>query len=197
MAQVLTIGHSSHPIEVFIGLLKNHRVEAVADTRSHPRSKFAPQFDAEALRKSLREKGVEYLYMGKELGGRPADDGFYDTEGHVLYSRVAESGLFRRGLARLEEKMKQCRLAMLCSEENPSVCHRRLLIARVLRDRGISVAHIRGDGGLQSEEELVAAETVKAAADPQLARFEHSPVPEWKSIPSVLPRRPQNDSSAS
>ena len=192
--RVLTVGHSNHPIDLFLKLLYDHRVETIVDTRSLPRSSFAPQYDAQPLQRSLQRLGIGYLYLGKELGGRPEAPEFYDDGGHVLYSRVAESAVFRSGLDRLEQELQKSRLALLCAEENPSVCHRRLLIARVLTQRGVSVGHIRADGSMQTEEELLAAE---AAADPQLSLFEHSRIPEWKSIPSVLPKRPRNDSSAS
>src|ERR1700683_1111579 len=97
---VFTIGHSNHPIEVFLELLKKHQMDAVVDTRSHPRSKFAPQYDAAALGQSLRDNGIQYIYLGKELGGRPAATHFYDEDGRVFNSRVAESSFFLEGLAR-------------------------------------------------------------------------------------------------
>ena len=85
-------------------------------------------------------------------------------------------------------------MALLCAEENPSVCHRRLLIARVLAERGVPVSHIRGDGRVETEEQK-AAEDAAAREDAQLSLFEHAKVPEWKSIPSVLPKRQPNASS--
>ena len=196
-SQIFTIGHSSHPISRFLDLLKAHGIEAIADTRSYPKSKFAPQYDAEALRQSLLENGIEYIFLGKELGGRPDGVRYYDARGHVLYDRVAESDVFQKGLHRLQEKMQEFRIALLCSEENPSVCHRRLLIARVLQERGTAVAHIRANGTVQTEEEMLASDSMEALRNPQLSLFEHSPDPEWKSILSVLPKRPQNSSSAS
>ena len=189
---VFTIGHSSHPIQHFLDLLQANRVETVVDTRSYPRSKFAPQYDAEALSGSLWERGIRYMFMGKELGGRPSGEHFYDEAGHVLYSRVAESPAFQQGIEKLVREISGSRLALLCSEENPSVCHRRLLIARVLHQHGIAVCHIRGEGLIEAEEHLLAQE---AGKDPQLSLFENSKDPEWKSIPSVLPRKQRNSSS--
>jgi uncharacterized protein (DUF488 family) len=135
--------------------------------------------------------------LGKELGGRPVGTQFYDHDGQVLYAKVAASPLFQRGLERLDNGMRKLRLALLCSEENPSICHRRLLIARVLASRGVAVEHIRGDGSVQTEEELLKAESTDAAGLEQLRLFDHVKAPEWKSIPSVLPRKRQNSSSAS
>jgi uncharacterized protein (DUF488 family) len=196
MSELFTIGHSNHEIEVFLDLLRRHAIEAIVDTRSNPRSKYVPQYDRAALERTLEAAGIGYIHMGQALGGRPEGAHFYDEDGRVLYGQVAESPFFLEGLQRLETEMRETRVALLCAEENPSVCHRRLLIARVLRERGVSVTHIRGDGRVETEEQI-AAEEAAAADDAQLSLFEHAKVPEWKSIPSVLPKRQPNDSSAS
>lgn len=188
----LTIGHSNHSIDRFIQLVKEHQVEVIVDTRSQPYSKYSPQFDQESLRNALTAAGVKYVYMGRELGGRPNGDEFYDAEGHVLYGRVAESPLFLDGLARLEQGLRKHRVALLCSEENPAGCHRRLLVGRVLGQRGTAIDHIRGDGRIHSEAELIQEET---GDDGQLSLFDHAATPQWKSIPSVLPKKRQNSSS--
>jgi uncharacterized protein (DUF488 family) len=196
METVFTIGHSNHSPEHFLALLEANGIRTVVDTRSNPRSKYNPQFDAGILARSLEKRGIRYVFMGRELGGRPTGDHFYDADGHVLYGRVAESPLFLEGLDTLARETKDGAAAVLCSEEDPSVCHRRLLIARVLHERGVAIRHIRGDGSVQSESELQAAEAAEAD-EPQMALFEHTKVPEWKSIPSVLPKKQRSSSSSS
>ena len=191
--RVLTIGHSNHPIGHFLDLLKSHAVQVVVDSRSQPYSEYATQFDQNALKKTLSGEGIRYLFLGRELGGRPDGDDYYDGEGHVLYDRVAETQLFQEGLSRLENGIREYKVALLCAEENPAACHRRLLVGRVLLSRGIQVEHVRGDGRIQTEDE------VAAEADPnrnQLALFEKAEVEPWKSIPSVLRKKRQNNSSA-
>ena len=190
---ILTIGHSNHPLESLLALLQQHQVAVVVDTRSSPYSKYSPQYDRQALQAALSRSGIRYVYLGDELGGRPEGPEFYDDEGHVLYYRVAESPKFLQGLARLEHQLREARAVMLCSEEDPAACHRRLLIGRVLAERGVQIDHIRGDGRLQSEAEL----TQEEAGDDggQLSLFEHARIPEWKSIPSVSPKKRQSDSS--
>ena len=191
-ARALTIGHSNHPFDLFLGLLRDQRVEIVADTRSQPYSRYAPQYDREAMKAALDASGILYLFFGGELGGRPSGAEFYDAEGHVLYDRVAASPLFQEGLARLEKDLREFRVALLCSEENPSGCQRRLLIGRVLGAHGFDIQHIRGCGRLQPEADLVHEET---GDDSQLSLFEHDVIREWKSIPSVLPKKRQSNSS--
>jgi uncharacterized protein (DUF488 family) len=191
--RVLTIGHSNHTVEHFLGLLKAHAVQVVVDARSQPYSKYATQFDHEALKLALQDAGIRYLFLGRELGGRPEGEEFYDDEGHVLYDRVAATSLFQEGLSRLERGIREYSVALLCAEENPAACHRRLLVGRVLLGHGIEVKHIRGDGQIQTEEE------VSAQTDPdrnQLSLFGKAEAEPWKSIPSVLRRKRPNNSSA-
>jgi uncharacterized protein (DUF488 family) len=186
---VLTIGHSNHTVEHFLSLLKAHAVQVVVDARSQPYSKYATQFDHEALKLALQDAGIRYLYLGRELGGRPEGDEYYDGEGHVLYDRVAATPLFQEGLSRLERGIREYKVALLCAEENPAACHRRLLVGRVLFDRGIQVEHIRGDGRIQTEEE------VAVEAEPnrdQLTLFQKVEAEPWKSIPSVLRKKRPN-----
>jgi uncharacterized protein (DUF488 family) len=153
-ARLFSIGHSNHSIEKFLQLLKLHDIEALVDVRSVPYSRFSPQFSINALRRSVSEAGYEYVFLGKELGGRPEGREFYDEEGHVRYGRRAEAKEFLVGIDRLAAEARGRRVAMMCSEENPETCHRRLLVARSLEPRGIVVDHIRGDGRLQQEAEL-------------------------------------------
>jgi uncharacterized protein (DUF488 family) len=191
---VLTVGHSDHPLDHFLNLLRTSCVEVIVDTRSYPYSNFAPQYDQQPLKEALSKSNLQYLYLGRELGGRPDGDHFYDAEGHVLYNRVADSDLFQQGLTRLETGIRKFRVALLCAEENPASCHRRLLVSRVLLARGIAVDHIRGDGRLQSEADLVRE---IGEHDDQMPLFQTTEDPEWKSIPSVLRKKRQSNSSAS
>ncbi len=156
--QLYTIGHSNHTLDAFLDLLILHTIEVLIDTRSAPYSRFAPQFNKDALKAAVLGQGIKYGFYGKELGGRPDGEEFYDAQGHVLYGEVAQSPLFQEGLARVMSGAEKYRVALLCSEEDPNICHRRLLIVRVLDTRGVSVTHIRGDGRLESEGELQAEE---------------------------------------
>lgn len=157
---VYTVGHSNHPVDAFVGLLRSHGIEALVDVRTHPYSRFATQFNREPLKGALIEAGIRYLYLGGELGGRPTGSEYHDAEGRVLYDRLAVSPAFLDGIRRVEVGMTQFRLALMCSEEDPNVCHRRLLIARVLVERGVEVAHIRGDGRVESESSVLRADEV-------------------------------------
>ena len=146
---VLTIGHSNHALEVFVGLLRQHRVNALADVRSAPYSRYNPQFNREPLAASLKAKGIAYVYLGRELGGRPGNRRCYDDEGRVLYDRVAATEPFRRGLERVVAGAARLRIALMCAEKEPLHCHRTLLVAQELGKLGVGVAHIHADGKLE------------------------------------------------
>jgi uncharacterized protein (DUF488 family) len=139
---------------VFLELLQRFGVEVLADVRSHPYSQYVPHYNRESLQESIAASGRTYLFLGKELGGRPEDPESYDADGHVRYDRVAESKIFLDGIRRVQKSREKSNVALMCSEENPAVCHRHLLIGRVLAERGVSILHIRADGRLQTDDEV-------------------------------------------
>ena len=162
---LFTIGHSNVALDDFLSLLQQHGVQAVADVRTVPRSRYVPHFNAGQLRDALAQCDVSYLPFGRELGGRPEGTGFYDAHGHVLYGRLATSPAFQEGIGRVLASAQTQRIALLCSEEDPARCHRHLLIGRVLRARGVAVAHIRRDGRIETESDLAAREVSDAPPD--------------------------------
>ncbi|MBI5481894.1 MAG: DUF488 domain-containing protein [Deltaproteobacteria bacterium] len=111
---VLTIGHSNHPIEKFLGLVRQHGVEVLVDAHSQPVSRFSPQFSR----------------------------------------RVEAQELYQRGIERLLDGIARFCVCILCAEEDPSHCHRRLLISRTLVRRGVDVQHVPGSGEAEDEREL-------------------------------------------
>ena len=195
MSSFFTIGHSNHAVDAWLALLLKHGVEVVVDARSSPYSKYVPQFDKELMRHSLEETGIRYLFLGAELGGRPADPAYYDDKGRVLYGRLHDDGHFQGAIARLESGMERFRVALVCGEEDPAHCHRRLLIGRVLCERSHTMLHIRGDGRLESDE-TVAAEAGKSLIDTQPALFAELDEDQWRSTASVLPKKAPASSSA-
>lgn len=147
-----TIGHSNHPIARFLELLQQHRIEAVADVRSTPHSRFNPQFGRNRLQEALGASQIHYVFLGAELGARSRDPDCYDADGRVSYERLARADLFRQGLERLRAGMSGHRIALMCAEREPLDCHRAILVARELERSSIPVAHILADGTLESHE---------------------------------------------
>jgi len=142
---ILTIGHSTRPIEEFIELLQEHGVERLVDIRTIPHSRRNPQFNCQALAKSLEHEGIAYVHL-KELGGlrRPGRDSINtgwrnaSFRGYADYMETAE---FEKALGRLLQLCAEKRCAVMCAEAVPWRCHRSLL-ADALVARGVSVEHI-------------------------------------------------------
>lgn len=188
---IWTIGHSNHDMSTLVRLLHAERIEVLADVRSQPFSRFNPHFNRRPLKSSLGEARIRYAFLGDELGGRPPEPEFFDEEGHVLYCEVAKTPRFLAGLERLLDGSNKFRVAMMCSEENPTDCHRRLLVTRVLVERGVPVVHIRSNGTTISEAELA----VSHAGPAQPALFGQKDAP-WRSTRSVSQSTPQKISSS-
>jgi uncharacterized protein (DUF488 family) len=152
--EILTVGHSTHPVERFCALLEAHGVEALADVRRYPGSRRNPQFGAQALAVSLEEVGIAYESFGEELGGRRrsrrprGEASGWRNPSFAAYAEYAETPEFRAGLERLERLGDRARTAVMCAESDWRRCHRRL-IADALTERGWQVLHIRSDRRLE------------------------------------------------
>ncbi len=155
MSQKLyTVGHSIHPLPQFLDLLKKHQISAICDVRSTPYSRLHPHFNRELLRQELKRHNITYVFLGEELGGRSSDASCYDAEGKVKYDWIADTEVFRRGLGRVREGMKNYRVALMCAEKDPLTCHRTILVCRHLRrESDLSILHILEDGQTEPHEE--------------------------------------------
>lgn len=151
---LLTIGHSNHSALRFTELLQLHGVTALCDVRSRPYSRMQSQFNREDLTRTLREAGIKYVFLGKELGARREDPACYEN-GRVRYELVAETTLFQFGLDRVQSGMERHRIALMCAEKDPITCHRTILVARHLRARGIEVSHILADGSIETHDDAM------------------------------------------
>lgn len=151
---IYTVGHSNHPLTHFLELLRGRAVNLLADVRSTPYSRFNPQFRRDALATTLNENGIQYLFLGEELGARSKDPSCYE-DGRVSYRKLAASELFRQGIDRLLAAAKTHTVAIMCAEKDPLDCHRTILVARELVGRGESVAHILATGELASHDQVM------------------------------------------
>jgi uncharacterized protein (DUF488 family) len=152
MSEVFTVGHSNQPVEGLVRLLELHRITAIADVRSSPYSRYAPQFNREALRPVLAVNGIQYVYLGAELGARRTEPACYEGR-TARYPLIARSPLFQTGLTRVRNGATTHRIALMCAEKDPLVCHRSILICRHLRT-DLTIAHILEDGTLEPHAHL-------------------------------------------
>src|SRR5262245_53096414 len=148
--RILSIGHSNHALAQFIALIEGAGVSAIADVRSRPVSRWVPHFNKKPLEATLAERGISYLYLGHELGGRP-DDSSLMKSGKPDYAAMARSLSFAAGLKRVIDASVNDVVALLCAERDPVDCHRFLLIGRELAARGIAIAHILASGVVEPQ----------------------------------------------
>jgi len=163
MDTIFTIGHSNHPAEHFLALLRAHAITAVADVRSKPYTKYAKHFCREPLSRYLEANGVRYVFLGDLVGGKPDAPELLGADGKPDYGRIAASEAFALGIDRLVKGLDKHIIALMCGEEDPSNCHRHHLIAPALAARGIAVRHIRGDGRVEDDAALRRAPEEDAA----------------------------------
>ena len=149
---LFTIGHSTHTVEYFIELLKQHSITAVCDVRSNPYSNYNPQFNREMLRDKLKIHGIAYVFLGKELGAQSENLKCY-IEGRVQYNCLADDPLFQQGINRLTQGMKQYQIALMCAEKDPITCHRTILVCREMRSHVKHIKHILAQGEIETNSE--------------------------------------------
>jgi uncharacterized protein (DUF488 family) len=147
-----TLGHSTRPIDEFIGLLKSHRISQLIDVRTVPRSRHNPQFESDALAKSLAGGGIGYA-LAPSLGGfrRTSPESPNGAWRNLSFRGYADYMLtpdFNESLVAVMELMRTDRIALMCAEAVPWRCHRSL-IADALFVRGHVACEISSATRLQ------------------------------------------------
>lgn len=148
--RLFTVGHSTHEFDAFVALLRTHGVDLLVDVRSQPYSRWA-HFRRDELSLGLRNVGIEYLFLGRELGARREEPEAY-RDGVVDFERVRTLPLFRSGIERVLELAATRRLVLMCAEKEPLDCHRTKLIGPELSGRA-TVEHILFDGSLERDDD--------------------------------------------
>lgn len=139
-----TIGYGNEPAGRFIASLHRNGIDTVVDVRTTPYSKFRPDFNRENLSKILASGNISYRYLGDTLGGRYTNPALLLPDGSVDYRKVRETGRFRDGIVQLIAIISSGKtVALLCAEKEPERCHRSLLVAPGLVEKGVEVIHIR------------------------------------------------------
>ena len=165
--RIWTIGHSTRTIDEFISLLKENKINLLADVRTWPASKRYPHFNKDALAKSLSEQGIRYEHF-PELGGKrkskpDSRNTAWRNASFRGYADYMETEQFQNGIERLlniagqgaeswavaekrydgSEAVTPCAIAIMCAEAVWWRCHRSL-IADCLKARGVEVLHVLG-----------------------------------------------------
>ena len=147
---IYTIGHSTHPLKEFIGILQNHGVEFLVDVRTIPRSRTNPQFNKDSVPVPLKTAGIDYRHIA-ELGGLrsrqksviDSPNTLWENKSFRNYADYAMTETFRKGLEELKNIAAESTCAIMCAEAVWWRCHRRI-IADYLMAQGYPVLHIMG-----------------------------------------------------
>lgn len=148
MKELYTVGHSVYEIDNFISLLKKNHINTIVDVRSTPYSKFASQYNKEALKQYLNENEICYIFMGDLLGARYEDKNLLFDNGRVNFKKVQETISFQNGISRLEKGItKGYNISLMCSEKEAFDCHRFGLISEYINNHlvDIDIKHIYPD----------------------------------------------------
>ncbi len=178
---IYTIGHGNAPGKIIIELLGKYQIKELVDVRSAPYSQHVPEFNREIFKKALKDAGINYAFAGEYLGGRPKDETCYknheappDGAGRakflklVDYNEVAKRPWYQKGILRLLDIARSNQTVIMCSEEDPKLCHRSHLISQTLLEMGIQVKHIRRGSNNETWEE---PELPKVKQPQQLSLF--------------------------
>ena len=142
---IFTVGHSTHPIGEFIGILQAHGVKKLIDVRTVPKSRHNPQFNGDALAASVRASGITYRRM-ESLGGlrharKDSPNGAWRNASFRGYADYMQTEEFSTAIDQLLERGRTNDSAIMCAEAVPWRCHRSL-IADALIVRGIETMEI-------------------------------------------------------
>lgn len=153
---MLTIGHSTLPIDIFLAILKENGVEWLVDIRTIPKSRHNPQFAQENLQKSLKNAQINYRWQ-KNLGGlrHPLKDSIntgWRNSSFRGYADYLQTPEFSAALDELLAASPHEQTTVMCAEAVPWRCHRSL-VADALFVRGITVQDIYYDAKGHSRRE--------------------------------------------
>lgn len=152
---IYSIGHGSRKSEDFLNLLQLYNIKFLVDVRSKPYSKFHPQFNQAELKAFLEKHGIQYVFMGEAIGGRPTDLSCY-IDGKVDYEILKTKPFFQEGIERLKVAYhKGLHIILMCSESKPCECHRSKLIGKVLELDKIELKHIDENGKIKSQTTVI------------------------------------------
>lgn len=152
---IYDIGYGSRSREGLINTLEMLGVDTVVDVRSIPRSRYAPQFDGEAIYGALQEAGISLFLAGEKLGGRPEDPSMYGRDGRADWERIRQGGSYREGIgAILNLAAGGHVVAVAGAEGDPLASHRFGTVSRDLAEAGMEVRHILPGGEVVSHAEM-------------------------------------------
>ena len=151
-----TIGYSGFSLESFVIALKERNIQAVADVRTSPYSRYFADYNRDRLKPFLNYNKIYYVFLGDELGARPSNKELYSNDGKVDFTKVWKDEFFLSGIQRVLNGLEKFPLTLMCAEKDPSKCHRAILVARALNKmhKDIQIFHIQPNAQDESQQLL-------------------------------------------
>lgn len=145
MNNIYSIGYGSRDINSFVLLLKKHEISTLVDIRSMPASRLKPDYNKKRFAQKLLLEGIEYIFLGDALGGKPKNQDLY-TNGIVDYDKVELDSQYKSGILELIKQATMRTVCIMCAELKPIDCHRMNLVGETLHKQGVTVLHINERG---------------------------------------------------
>lgn len=147
-----TVGHGTLAAQALVALLHDAGVAGIVDVRSFPGSRRHPQYGREAMEQWVPAAGLDYAWVRRLGGRRPAAA----SSPHVAlrhdafrgYADHMETADFLAGVDELLALADHRPVAVMCSESVWWRCHRRLLADHLTLVRHVEVIHLMHDGRL-------------------------------------------------
>ena len=153
--KIFTIGYSTFTINEFIGILKDHNINYVADVRSIPYSATFPDYNKNLLEARLKHDNIKYHNFKEEFGARQTDEQFF-TDGYLDFTKFVKSEQFLHGVEEVNRLInKGYKIVLMCAEKEPEICHRCIMIARYFHyELHYDVKHFLSDGSTINQENI-------------------------------------------
>lgn len=149
-----SIGYGNRQFADFMSLLFQYNIHTVVDIRSSPFSRFQPHYNRTSLENELPRHGIQYLYQGEHLGGKPKAEMFYHRSGALNHDLISITKAYQNAIDDvLHLATGNSNISFLCSELNPNSCHRKTLVGETFFKRGIVVNHINEKGGISKHQQ--------------------------------------------
>lgn len=133
MNDLATIGYETDTQAGMIERLRAARVDLVVDVRAVASSRKAG-FSKTLLGASLKDQGIDYLHLrplGTPKPGRDAARVGRTEEMRQIFNAHLEEPEAVLALAQATELARTRRIALLCYEDDPDCCHRRIVADRI------------------------------------------------------------------
>ena len=154
--EIYTIGYTAFDEHMFINVLKDYNISCIIDVRSYPvASEYYKIYSRNNLEPLLKKNNIIYRNYAKEFGARQENKIYYTSEGYLDFFKFTQSPEFNEGVNKVKKGIElNYNFALMCAEKDPINCHRAIMVARELYNRGFIVHHILSSCKTESQEDL-------------------------------------------